>query len=1005
MPRLSTRKHIVQGDILNMTSLATSGSPRNPQDLLEGTASRGNEDGEWLLEWFPGFDIPIGLEGRAYLRRLLNHRRAEDPAACEALLSAHGIKLGRGVPGHTSNWGSMKVKELLHAAYLLGCWSAVERLCINFCQANGLKTEWIRELKAKGGRQSVTLANLQNYRKRFRDSEKRKTQVSSESGCTITAQNEEDVGSVRGSTVSHSLPEEMQQPSLAHGQGAEGLSGPAGSLPAPYTMTPRFAGVAAVGGAAEADRPEHFNCTEPTSFQKTPPGSASPAPSTFRMPEYESLAGRRRPKKRGSRAKTGPAARRRKTTQPAAPPEMAVASLPEEQPSIKAEEVVQPLYLPVSADVPICTNESQVSHIISAPPPADEVFLQWQQIPIPPPVLPAPPRVTAANPLPYPGPAPKVGPLTLSIPTSEEPPMTASPDTPSGSRPASESSDPWRSSDSSRSESLSQGSYTSSTTRTTSTSSEEDTSPCSVERPILRSSRRLARIVNFAGKKPRFCQVDRCAPDVFAGPGLNVAGLHQAPPTAHSPMETSHPWVSPEIKLSNAYPGTPRAAGGGPINSHESSTGAVFASSLAQTWAVNSYGPSCTPGWSQGQQVSQPPLMQRSLPPPLTLAFNGTPVDTYQQTSLPPIQPWSGDNALYQDPYGPPEAMIAPGPKCSSRVQTGPGSSPAQFPSCEHTFADICPLPLGEKIAGPSTLGIWATPNPFSGEFTSLSYTEGAVGRASEFATQAGSSSSPGQGKNAGSSVFSADVQGSWDDSVLSLNKAPECPGHPAFLPATASDQALISSGTCHVSGRLGTSGAVHLGNLGIEKSWIGQAPMAGASQFSSVTCTPKQDGPLVLQSVSAAQLAPGVTATVSHMEGHSATGELPSADSVPPPSLLTEVSNEQRNNFSTAQLANSSPSRPAATLADGSEAIPVCPSVQYATPKQNMAPVSLPCSGSGPLAELPKFSQKDTLVPATVDSLASSAEGRHEEPAYQSDLGYREKPTSLPLTVASPLS
>nr|CEL68365.1 TPA: hypothetical protein BN1204_041335 [Neospora caninum Liverpool] len=146
----------------------TSHGAANGENDTEGTS------GQWLLEWFPGFDIPIGLEGRAYLRRLLNHRRAEDPAAF--LLAAHGIKLGRGVPGHTSNWGSMKVKELLHAAYLLGCWSAVERLCINFCQANGLKTEWIQELKAKGGRQSVTLANLQNYRKRFRDSEKKRGQ-------------------------------------------------------------------------------------------------------------------------------------------------------------------------------------------------------------------------------------------------------------------------------------------------------------------------------------------------------------------------------------------------------------------------------------------------------------------------------------------------------------------------------------------------------------------------------------------------------------------------------------------------------------------------------------------------------------------------------------------------------------------------------------------------------------------------------------------------------------
>lgn len=38
-----------------------------------------------LLQWFPGFDLPIGLKGRAILRRVLNQRRSLDAARCVRL--------------------------------------------------------------------------------------------------------------------------------------------------------------------------------------------------------------------------------------------------------------------------------------------------------------------------------------------------------------------------------------------------------------------------------------------------------------------------------------------------------------------------------------------------------------------------------------------------------------------------------------------------------------------------------------------------------------------------------------------------------------------------------------------------------------------------------------------------------------------------------------------------------------------------------------------------------
>ncbi|XP_026191208.1 Holliday junction resolvase MOC1, chloroplastic [Cyclospora cayetanensis] len=128
-----------------------------------------------LLQWFPGFDLPIGLKGRAILRRVLNQRRSLDTARCKQILSEHGIVLGRGVPGHTTNWGGLTVKELLHAAHLLGCWRQVEELCLSFCCSNGLKIEWVRELRARGPHQ-VTLANLLQMKRNAAAEARRKRQ-------------------------------------------------------------------------------------------------------------------------------------------------------------------------------------------------------------------------------------------------------------------------------------------------------------------------------------------------------------------------------------------------------------------------------------------------------------------------------------------------------------------------------------------------------------------------------------------------------------------------------------------------------------------------------------------------------------------------------------------------------------------------------------------------------------------------------------------------------------
>ncbi|CDJ45204.1 hypothetical protein, conserved [Eimeria tenella] len=148
-----------------------------------------------LLQWFPGFDLPIGLKGRAILRRVLNQRRSLDAARCKQILSEHGIVLGRGVPGHTTNWGGLTVKELLHAAHLLGCWRQVEELCLSFCCSNGLKIEWVKELRAKGPHQ-VTLANLLSMKRNAAAEARRKRQqhtstnaaaATSSSGASVAA--------------------------------------------------------------------------------------------------------------------------------------------------------------------------------------------------------------------------------------------------------------------------------------------------------------------------------------------------------------------------------------------------------------------------------------------------------------------------------------------------------------------------------------------------------------------------------------------------------------------------------------------------------------------------------------------------------------------------------------------------------------------------------------------------------------------------------------------------
>ncbi|CRG94815.1 conserved Plasmodium protein, unknown function [Plasmodium gallinaceum] len=99
----------------------------------------------YLIEWYPGFDIPIGTNGRAILRKALHQKRMTNVKKCDELLSSNNL-----YPTSRSTFGDMKIRDLYRAAYILGVWNVAEKYCLLACERNGYKKEWIYMLKKNG---------------------------------------------------------------------------------------------------------------------------------------------------------------------------------------------------------------------------------------------------------------------------------------------------------------------------------------------------------------------------------------------------------------------------------------------------------------------------------------------------------------------------------------------------------------------------------------------------------------------------------------------------------------------------------------------------------------------------------------------------------------------------------------------------------------------------------------------------------------------------------------
>ncbi|PFH32159.1 hypothetical protein BESB_021000 [Besnoitia besnoiti] len=553
----------------------------------------------------------------------------------------------------------MKVKELLHAAYLLGCWSAVERLCINFCQANGLKTEWIRELKAKGGRQSVTLANLQNYRKRFRDSEKRRGQQPPElpPSWLCSPLEEKDRGAVAhfgipGTHLRVQNARKKEKPPSCRSDASTAVNVPGVRSQATVhtqakAVSPAFhsTGLSVGGQRAEpvgalADAcdqyvdPQHAFLIR--GYQRSPTPRGRPlvdtdgSTSASHMPppvEYDCLGGvrRQRTKKRGSRARISAPTRgkRKRGETNALLRQMHMPDIPlsnADNPPLLAEDPQAPAhahqqlcyFVPPSAPaeqimpVQVTGDMCRLSSSFDALPrsldqTADTLSsgtLHWPAHNTCAPTSPFPFHPYGASgrlPVssdkairdPYPPPCLSVKPpnsadafITLGENRSLEPgntvlpsqaaraapavptPLTVVP--PQGKRahaePSSCQSSPRErscSTDSWRTESLYSHSSKSSSdsTSTTSTSSEEGelSSPCSTESwKTLYRKRRMARQVNFAGKKPRHSKIPVDEPastrtEVSLGPALSpmsstiAAGRWQRPTSCSAVFNQADP--------------------------------------------------------------------------------------------------------------------------------------------------------------------------------------------------------------------------------------------------------------------------------------------------------------------------------------------------------------------------------------------------------------------------------------------------------------------------------
>ncbi|CDU19913.1 conserved Plasmodium protein, unknown function [Plasmodium yoelii] len=131
----------------------------NPSESIENNYSHNElkKKKKYLIEWYPGFDVPIGTNGRAILRKALHQKRMTNIKKCDELLSSNNL-----FPTSRSTFGDMKIRDLYRAAYILDVWDIAEKYCLLACEKNGYKREWISMLKQNN--KKITIKALKEIR-------------------------------------------------------------------------------------------------------------------------------------------------------------------------------------------------------------------------------------------------------------------------------------------------------------------------------------------------------------------------------------------------------------------------------------------------------------------------------------------------------------------------------------------------------------------------------------------------------------------------------------------------------------------------------------------------------------------------------------------------------------------------------------------------------------------------------------------------------------------------
>ncbi|CXI94483.1 conserved Plasmodium protein, unknown function [Plasmodium berghei] len=131
----------------------------NPSESIENNYSHNElkKKKKYLIEWHPGFDVPIGTNGRAILRKALHQKRMTNIKKCDELLSSNNL-----FPTSRSTFGDMKIRDLYRAAYILDVWDIAEKYCLLACEKNGYKREWISMLKQNN--KKITIKALKEIR-------------------------------------------------------------------------------------------------------------------------------------------------------------------------------------------------------------------------------------------------------------------------------------------------------------------------------------------------------------------------------------------------------------------------------------------------------------------------------------------------------------------------------------------------------------------------------------------------------------------------------------------------------------------------------------------------------------------------------------------------------------------------------------------------------------------------------------------------------------------------